>query len=71
MFSQIEEKLPSIRYISFINNLDFLISGQSIKIVGKLLKKASKITMKCETNNLVTYAMRKTKIVLFFKIHHQ
>ena len=46
MFSQIEEKLPGITCVSFVDDLGFLISGHSISIVGKLLEKAGIIALK-------------------------
>lgn len=46
MFTKIKEKLPGIIYISFIDNVDFLISSYSICILTKLLNKISKIILK-------------------------
>lgn len=57
MFSQLEEKLPGITYISFVNDLSFLASGRSINIVGKLLEKAGKIALEWGSNNSFTYDM--------------
>lgn len=70
IFSQIKEKLLSIMYISFIDILSFLISGNFISIMAKLIKKASKIVLEWGANNLVTYNMSKTEVVLFSKAYH-
>ena len=54
MFSQIEERLPGVTCVSFVDNLGFLTSGRSISIVGKLLEKAGKIALEWGGNNSVT-----------------
>lgn len=70
MFSQIEEKLPGITYVLFVDDLGFLMSGNSISIMGKLLEKTDKIALEWGPNNLVTYDRSKTKAVLISKAHH-
>lgn len=42
VFFQVEEKIPKVKCISFINDLGFIIGGQSLGEVGKLLEKAGK-----------------------------
>ena len=71
MFSQIEEKLSGITYVSFVNNLGFLRSGHSISIVGKLLEKTGKIAPKWGANNLISYDKNKIEAMLLSKVHHQ
>lgn len=71
IFFLIEEKLPSITCVLFVDNLGFLISGYSISIVRKLLEKIGKITLECGANNSITYFMSQTEIVLFSKAHYQ
>ena len=71
MFSQIEERLPGVTCVSFVDDLGFLTSGRSISIVGKLLEKAGKIALEWGGNNSVTYDMSKTEVVLFSKARHQ
>lgn len=43
-FPRLKKKLPNITYVSFFEDLGFLIFGHSISIIGKIIKKASKIT---------------------------
>lgn len=71
MFSQIEERFPSITCVSFVDDLGFLAFGWSINIIGKLLEKVGKISLEWGSNNSVTYDISKTEAVLFSKARHQ
>ena len=66
MFSTIEEKLPDVMCVSFVDDLGFLTSSHSISKVGKLLEKAGKIALEWGASNSVTYDMNKTEAIFVF-----
>lgn len=70
VFFQIEEKLPKVIYMSFVDNLEFLIYDCSNSKVARLLKKTKKVSLKWRASNSVIYIMCKTKIILFLKVCH-
>lgn len=67
VFSQIEEKIPKITCISFVDDLGFLIGGHSPREVGRILEKAGQSALEWGANNLVTYNISKTEAILFSK----
>lgn len=63
--------MPDIIYVSFVDDLAFLISDHSIKkLLAILLEKGEKITLECGTNNSVRYDISKIEAILFSKACH-
>lgn len=71
MFFVIKEQLLYIIYISFIDNLDFLITNQFISKIGKILEKMGQIPLEWGADNAIIYNISKIKPVLFSKAYQQ
>lgn len=50
-----------------MDNLKFLVAGNSVLKIRKILKKAEKMTLDWEMRNAVTWNISKTKTILFLK----
>ena len=71
VFLEIESRLPQITYLSFTDDLGFLVAGNSAIKIQKLLEKARKFTLDKEIRNAVIYDINRTKTMLFFKAKKQ
>lgn len=71
VFFQVEEKISRVKCISFIDDLGFIICGQSNSKVEKLLEKAGRSALEWRAHNLVTYNTSKTEAILFSKARRQ
>ena len=67
VFGQVEENLPGVVSLSFINDLGFIALGTSMKEIAKTLKKVSKVVLQWGKENAVIYNTGKTELVLFSK----
>ena len=65
VFSIIEEQLPHVTCVSFVDDLGFLTADRSISKIAKTLQKVGRIALEWGANNAVTYDTRKTEAVLF------
>lgn len=54
-----------------INDLSFIIIGQSISKIAYTLEKAKRIVLKWDANNTITFNNNKTEAILFFKAYWQ
>ena len=68
VFDQVEENLPRVVLLSFIDDLGVIASGASVKEIAKTLEKINKVVLKWNKKNAVTYNTGKTKLVFFSKI---
>lgn len=57
--------------MSFIDNLGFLIANRSISKIAKTLEKIGQIVLEWGANNIVTYKISKTKVILFSRARWQ
>ena len=71
VFSIIEEQLPHVTCVSFIDDLGFLTADRSISKIAKTLEKVGRIALEWGANNAVTYDTSKTEAVLFSKARRQ
>lgn len=71
IFSKIEEQLPDITCLSFIDDLGFLIADRSISKIAKTLEKVGQIALEWGANKAVTYVTSKTEVVLFSRARRQ
>lgn len=67
VFFQVESRLPQISCLSFIDDLGFLVEGQSVLEIKKSLKKAGKIALDWATDHTVTFNIGKIEAMLFSK----
>lgn len=67
VFFQVESRLPQISCLSFMDDLGFLVAGQSVLEIRNSLEKAGKIALDWATDHAVTYDIGKTEAVLFSK----
>ena len=67
VFGQVEENLPGVVSLSFVDDLGFIASGASVKEIAKTLEKVSKVVLQWGKENAVTYDTGKTELVLFSK----
>ena len=65
--SRNRKRLPNVISLSFMDNLEFLIAGESMLEIKKLLEKVGKITLDWGTRNAVTYNITKTEAILISK----
>ena len=71
VFSEIESRLPEVICLSFMDDLGFLSSDNSVIEIRKILEKSGKMTLTWGKRNVVTYDIGKTEAVLFFKARKQ
>lgn len=71
IYSTIQKILLDIIYVSFVDNLRFIISDCIINKIVKLLVKVRKIALEWDIDKVVIYNISKTKAVLFSKVWHQ
>lgn len=53
--------------LSFVDDLEFIASGTSVKEIAKALGKVSNLVVEWGRRNAVTYNTAKTELVLFFR----
>lgn len=58
-----------VLFIFYVNDLDFIVSGSSIKKIVKASKKIVVEIIKWGKLNAVTYNMLKREVMLFLKSH--
>ncbi len=68
VFNKVSEKSPLVTSLSFIDDLGFITSGSSVKVLVKTLENVAKAVLEWGRLNAVTYDVSKTEAVLFFKI---
>ena len=71
VFSIIEDQLPQITCLSFIDDLGFLTADRSVSKIAKTLEKVGQIALEWGANNAVTYDTSKTEAVLFSRARRQ
>lgn len=67
VLSKIKRKIPSITYLSFMDDLRFLIVGYLVSHIAKILEDAGKIALKWGSSNAISYDISKTEAILFLK----
>ena len=67
IFFQVELQLPRIFCLSFMDDLGFLVAGQSVLEIKKLLEKVGKIALNWAACHAVTYDINKTEVIPFSK----
>ena len=67
VFDHVQEELPEVLSLSFMDDLGFIVAGPSIKEIAKTLEKVSKAVLQWGKDNVVTYDTGKTELVLFSK----
>lgn len=65
------ETIFLVKLLSFIDDLDFIALGSSVKKIAKIFEKIAKKIITWEILNAVTYKTLKTKAVFFSKSHWQ
>ena len=70
-FSVVEKQLLDVTHVSFVEDLGFITANRSISKIASTLEKAGRIVLEWGINNVVTYDMNKTKVVLFSKACRQ
>ena len=71
VFNKVSETSPLVTSLSFVDDLGFIASGNSVKEIVKALEKVAKEVIEWGRLNAVTYGMSKTEAVLFSKSHRQ
>ena len=71
VFNKVSETSSLVISLSFIDDLGFIVSGNSVKKIVKTFEKFAKDVIKWEKLNVVIYNMSKIEIVLFSKSHWQ
>ena len=71
VFNKVSEINPWVTSLSFIDDLGFIASGNSVKEVVKTLENVAKAVLEWGKQNAVTYDVSKTEAVLFSKSHRQ
>lgn len=71
VFNKILEINLWVNFLSFIDDLRFIASGNSVKTVVKIFKNIAKAVLEWERQNVVTYNIFKMEAMLFSKSHHQ
>lgn len=71
VFEEVTRICPLATSLSSIDDLGFIVSGSSVKEVGKALKKIAKTVIEWGARNAVTYNTSKTEAVLFSKGRRQ
>lgn len=71
IFFIVEEQLPNVTCVSFVDDLAFIIADSSISKIANTLEKAGQIVLKWRVDNAVTYNMSKMEAVLFSKARRQ
>ena len=65
VFEAIKKPVPEIMLLSFMDDLSFLASGNSIQEVATTLEKTGETVIKLGLPNAVTYDIAKTEAILF------
>lgn len=60
-----------IKSLSFLDNLDFIASGNSVKEIVRSFKKVAKEVIEWRKQHVITYNTSTTKAVLFSKSDQQ
>ncbi len=71
VFNKLLETSLLVTSLSFVNDLGFIASGNSVKVVVKSLKEDAHTVLEWGLLNAVTYDTSKTEAVLFSKSHRQ
>lgn len=71
VFYKVQDITPSVTSLSFVDDLGFVASGNSVKEIGKILQEVAKTVLEWGTLNAVTCDTAKTEAVLFSKSHWQ
>ena len=71
MFSVVEEQLPNVTCVSFVDDLGFITADRSISKIAEILEKAGHMMLEEGANNAVIYDMSKTEAALFSKAYRQ
>lgn len=71
VFFVVEEHLPNVTCVSFVDDLGFITADRSISKIAKTLEKAGNIVLEWRANNTVIYGISKTEAVLFSKARQQ
>lgn len=66
-----QRDLPTVLSLSFVDDLEFIATGQSSKEIANTLEKVSQIALKWSRKNAVMYDTAKTEHVLFSKARSQ
>lgn len=67
VFEAVKEKVPEIISLSFMDDLGFLASGNSIQEVASSLEKTGETVLRWGLSNAVTYDIAKTEVILFLQ----
>ena len=71
VFNKVSEASSLVTSLSFVDDLGFIASGNSVKEVVKTLEEVACTVPEWGTLNAVTYDIAKTEAVLFSKSHRQ
>lgn len=71
VFLEIETQLPQVTRLLFIDNLGFLVAGNSVIKIKKILDKVGKIIFNLGMYNAIIYNINNIKALLFFKSRKQ
>lgn len=71
VFIKVIENRSLVIFVSFIDDLGFIVSGSSVKEIVKALEKVAKEIIKWGRLNAVTYNTSKTEALLFSKSYWQ
>lgn len=71
VFDVIEENNPAVIYLSFINNLGFIVFGTPVKEISQALDIEAFTVLHWDSINAVIYDTSKTETVLFSKSYCQ
>ncbi len=71
VFLEIEKELPNITCPSFIDDLGFLVAGNSMLEINRSLERVGKISVDWGRRNAVTYDISKIKVILFSKARNR
>lgn len=69
VFDQVKKQLPGVMSLLFVDNLEFIALRKSVKEISKILEKIRKIIFRYGEENVVTYNITKSKLILFFHTH--
>ena len=71
VFSVVEEQLPNVTCLSFVDDLEFITADRSVSKIAKTLEKAGHIVLEWGANNAVKYDLSKTEAFFFSKARRQ
>lgn len=71
VFEEVTKTCPLATALSFIDDLGFIVSGSSVKEMGKALEQVAKTVIEWGAQNAVTYDTSKTEAILFSKARRQ